>query len=104
MQPLAFLTKMFRLILALKNGDKLVHVIVGFAIALVAGGLTALIVGPGLAGPVGFLTALAAAVFKEIYDQRHKEAHTPDPLDAIATVFGALIAFPLLRFIDLWTL
>jgi TRAP-type C4-dicarboxylate transport system permease large subunit len=43
-------------------------------------------------GPVvGMAAATAAAVGKEIYDYFHKETHTPDVWDAVATIGGGVL-------------
>lgn len=103
MQPLAFLTRLFSPILAQRHGDKVVHALVGAAIAVVAGVMALAIIGPEAPGPIGFLAVLSAAVAKEVYDQQHPEQHTTDILDAAATVFGGLVMLPIFRLIDLWT-
>jgi hypothetical protein len=63
--------------------DKLLHFIVGMAIA---------------AAPLekpehAFLLAVAAGIAKEAYDNRNKKTHTADSRDAMATTAGALIVF-----------
>lgn len=63
--------------------DKLLHFIVGMAIA---------------AAPLerpehALLLAIAASVAKEVYDSKHRDKHTPDPKDALASIAGALIVF-----------
>jgi hypothetical protein len=63
--------------------DKLLHLIVGMAIA---------------AAPLekpehALVLALAAGVVKELYDSKHRDKHTPDPKDALATAAGAMIVF-----------
>ena len=63
--------------------DKLLHLIVGMAIA---------------AAPLekpehAFMVAVAAAVAKEVYDSKHRSKHTPDPRDALASIGGAVIVF-----------
>ena len=63
--------------------DKLLHFIVGMAIA---------------AAPLekpehAFLLAVAAGIAKEAYDNRNKKTHTADSRDAMATAAGALMVF-----------
>ena len=41
----------------------------------------------------GLLLAVVGAITKEIYDARHKATHTPDSLDAVATVLGGLLGY-----------
>lgn len=40
---------------------------------------------------VALLTVAFTAIAKELYDQRNKEHHTPDPYDALATMLGGLV-------------
>lgn len=71
----------------MQNYDKALHFGVGIALAAVA----------GLLGLVWSIPAVAAvAVGKEVYDLNHRDKHTPDWMDAITTVVGA-IAYVVLR-------
>lgn len=64
--------------------DKVRHFAVGVVIYAVA----------HFAGPVVGLTAVVAAgVVKEICDYFHKDTHTPDVWDAVATILGGVVAF-----------
>lgn len=38
----------------------------------------------------GFFAAAMAGIAKEVYDSAHKERHTPEFLDAVATAAGGL--------------
>jgi hypothetical protein len=63
--------------------DKLLHFIVGMAIA---------------AAPLekpehALMLAVAAGIAKEAYDNRNKKTHTADSKDAMATAAGALMVF-----------
>lgn len=42
---------------------------------------------------VGLLAVVVAAWGKEVYDYLHRNKHSPDPLDALATMIGGLIGF-----------
>lgn len=75
--------------------DKALHIVVGSAIfsavyvACTLAGLPALHIAAG--------AVVLAAVGKEVYDRANRDKHTPDFLDAVATVAGgALVALPLL--------
>lgn len=63
--------------------DKALHVIAGFCIFTVAHFISI---------PVAIYSVVAAAVGKELFDLCHKDRHTPDVLDAVATIAGGLIA------------
>jgi hypothetical protein len=63
--------------------DKLLHFLVGMAIAAV----------PLDKPEHALLLAVAAGVAKEAYDNRNRKTHTPDARDAMATTAGALIVF-----------
>ena len=39
----------------------------------------------------GFLTVVIIGAAKEVYDYLHRDRHTPDVWDAVATVFGGLV-------------
>ena len=41
----------------------------------------------------GLALAVTGAVVKEIYDYMHKDTHTPDVWDAVATILGGLLGF-----------
>lgn len=75
--------------------DKALHIVVGSAIfsavyvACTLAGLPALHIAAG--------AVVLAAVGKEVYDRIHRDRHTPDPLDALATIAGGVVcALPLL--------
>jgi uncharacterized membrane protein YjdF len=42
---------------------------------------------------VGLLSVAVAAVGKEVYDYLHRDRHTPDVWDAVATMLGGLVGF-----------
>ena len=64
--------------------DKALHIIAGVLIYAVAHFIS----------PVVGLGAVAvAAVGKEIYDLFHRDKHTPEVMDAVATIIGGIIAF-----------
>lgn len=75
--------------------DKANHIVYGsviFTAAYVIFGFAGL---PALPIAAGAVVVLAVA--KEIYDRAHRATHTPDPMDALATIAGgALAALPLL--------
>lgn len=64
--------------------DKALHFIAGVLIFAVAhfGGIW-----------VGMAAVTVAAVGKEIYDWFHRDKHTPDVWDAVATMLGGLTGF-----------
>lgn len=64
--------------------DKALHFIAGVLIFAVAhfGGIW-----------VGVAAVTVAAVGKEIYDWFHRDKHTPDIWDAVATVLGGVVGF-----------
>jgi hypothetical protein len=64
--------------------DKQMHFLSGFIIAAV---LTPLI------GAYSIVVVAIVALLKEIYDYLHKDIHTPDFLDWVATVLGGLVGF-----------
>jgi hypothetical protein len=64
--------------------DKQMHFLSGFIIAAV---LTPFI------GAYSILVVAVIALLKEIYDYLHKDIHTPDFLDWVATVLGGLVGF-----------
>lgn len=74
------------------------HALVGAAI----GGTTAVAIDywrPGTPRLQRFVIAaipvVVAAVGKEIYDSRHRDCHTCDPLDALTTIAGGALAIDL---------
>ena len=64
--------------------DKQMHFICGLVIAAL---LTPLI------GAYSIVVVAIIALLKEIYDYLHKEIHTPDFWDWVATVLGGLVGF-----------
>ena len=40
---------------------------------------------------LAFWVVVVAGLVKEIYDSFHRDHHTPDPYDTMATVLGALV-------------
>lgn len=64
--------------------DKALHLIGGAVLFL-----TALLFGAPPAVAVGIV--VVAAVAKELYDLAHRQAHTPDPWDAIYTAAAAVV-------------
>lgn len=66
--------------------DKVLHIIAGLTICLIAGVLTT----PAM----GLLLGVIAGVLKEVYDKYNNG--TVDVLDSLATTIGALIGFWLL--------
>lgn len=64
--------------------DKALHIIAGVLIYAAA----------HFVSPVIGLGAVAVvAVGKEIYDLFHRNKHTPEVMDAVATIIGGIIAF-----------
>jgi hypothetical protein len=64
--------------------DKQMHFICGLVIAAL---LTPFI------GAYSILVVAIIALLKEIYDYLHKDIHTPDFWDWVATVLGGLVGF-----------
>jgi hypothetical protein len=64
--------------------DKFLHFICGLVIAAL---LTPLI------GAYSIVVVAVIALLKEIYDYLHKDIHTPDFWDWVATVLGGLVGF-----------
>jgi len=62
--------------------DKVYHCLVGVILFAIGN-----LVGYGLA------VAIIGAVGKEIYDYFHKDTHTPDVWDAVATTLGGLLGY-----------
>lgn len=76
---------MIEKILAFLNAipsDKIYHCLVGVILFAIGN-----LVGYGLA------VAIIGAVGKEIYDYLHKDTHTPDVWDAVATTLGGLLGY-----------
>ena len=40
---------------------------------------------------LGLLAAVAYGIGKEVYDYHHQDTHTPEVLDAVATILGGLV-------------
>jgi hypothetical protein len=81
----AFLAKLYPSILAGKVPvDKFMHFICGLVIAAL---LTPFI------GAYSIVVVAIIALLKEIYDYLHKDIHTPDFWDWVATVLGGLVGF-----------
>ena len=64
--------------------DKALHFIYGSVLFA----LVVHIVGAG----IGLLVVTAVAALKEFYDYMHRNIHTPDVWDFVATVVGALVS------------
>ncbi len=78
----AFLAKLY--IPCKVPADKQMHFIGGLVIAAL---LTPFI------GAYSIVVVAVIALLKEIYDYLHKEIHTPDFWDWVATVLGGLVGF-----------
>ena len=78
----AFLAKLY--IPCKVPADKQMHFICGLVIAAL---LTPFI------GAYSIVVVAIVALLKEVYDYLHKEIHTPDFWDWIATVLGGLVGF-----------
>ncbi len=78
----AFLAKLY--IPCKVPADKQMHFIGGLVIAAL---LTPFI------GAYSILVVAIIALLKEIYDYLHKDIHTPDFWDFVATVLGGLVGF-----------
>jgi hypothetical protein len=84
----AVLSKLYPSILAGKVPvDKFMHFICGLVIAVL---LTPFI------GVHSILVVAVVALLKEIYDYLHKDIHTPDFWDWVATVIGGVVGFVVL--------
>jgi hypothetical protein len=57
------------------------------------GGILLFIVGNLLNSILGLMLVFTFAISKEIYDYLHKDNHTPDFFDALATCLGGLVGF-----------
>lgn len=64
--------------------DKLLHFLVGFAIVV--------LIGPVFGLKYGLFASVGAGLAKEVYDSFHKDKHTVDAWDAMATIFGGSVA------------
>ena len=78
----AFLAKLY--IPCKVPADKQMHFLCGLVIAAL---LTPFI------GAYSILVVAIIALLKEIYDYLHKDIHTPDFWDWVATVLGGLVGF-----------
>jgi hypothetical protein len=78
----AFLAKLY--IPCKVPADKQMHFICGLVIAAL---LTPFI------GAYSIVVVAIVALLKEIYDYLHKDIHTPDFWDWVATVLGGLVGF-----------
>lgn len=75
--------------------DKSLHALVGSAIFSAAYTLFSIAGLPALHIAAG--AVVLAAVGKEVHDRIHRDKHTPDGMDALATLAGgAVVAAPLL--------
>lgn len=75
--------------------DKSLHALVGGCIFSAAYVLFSIAGLPALHIAAG--AVVVAAVGKEVYDRIHRDKHTPDGMDALATLAGgAVVALPLL--------
>ena len=78
----AFLAKLY--VPCKVPADKQMHFICGLVIAVL---LTPFI------GAYSIVVVAIIALLKEIYDYLHKDIHTPDFWDWVATVLGGLVGF-----------
>ena len=78
----AFLAKLY--IPCKVPADKQAHFLCGLVIAAL---LTPFI------GAYSIVVVAIVALLKEIYDYLHKDIHTPDFMDWVATVLGGLVGF-----------
>ncbi len=70
--------------------DKALHIVVGGAIFSAAYVLFSIAGLPALHIAAG--AVVLAAVGKEVYDYIHRDKHTPDFMDAVATIIGGAIS------------
>ena len=49
---------------------------------------------------LAILIVIALGVSKEVYDRKHKDIHTPDIKDAIATILPSFIIYIIWYFLD----
>ena len=81
--------------LPILSQDKANHAVYGAAIFTVTYALMAFQRLPAL--EIASAAVVLLAIGKEVYDRANRATHTPDPLDALATIAGgALCAIPLL--------
>jgi hypothetical protein len=66
--------------------DKANHIIYGAVIYLLVSILTS-------SPSAGLSACVLIGISKEFYDLKHKDIHTPDVVDAVATITGGLIIF-----------
>lgn len=79
--------------------DKSLHALAGAVVFSVVYSLMWFQALPALEIAVG--AVFLAAVGKEVYDYLNRERHTPDPMDAVATMAGGAIpALPII--VQLW--
>lgn len=71
--------------------DKALHIVVGSAIFSAAYVLFTLAGLPALHIAAG--AVMLAAVGKEVYDYLNRDKHTPDFMDAVATIAGGVVVF-----------
>lgn len=64
--------------------DKALHLISGLFIYTVAHFISPV---------VGLVAVAIAAIGKEVYDWFHRDKHTPEVLDAVATMLGGLAGY-----------
>lgn len=77
--------------------DKLYHLIVG-AVITTAVGYTGTHMGYTNAWDIGLGLGIVAGIGKEIYDYKHKDKHTPELLDAVATIAGSFVVYYYVQF------
>lgn len=76
--------------------DKVDHVAVGVAIGWLAAEIAEEIDAPRwVQRVVAYAPVVLAGVGKELLDAQDRDNHTPDPLDAVATIIGGTIAIEL---------
>jgi VanZ family protein len=79
--------------------DKKLHMIVGFAISYSIGAAFVIFKPENkFMFLIGIVIALLIGLSKEVYDYFHKATHTPDIMDALATLLGGVVASFLLWF------
>jgi len=72
------------------QADKVMHALTGACIFVLVYWLTG-------SSPCGLGAVVVVGIAKELYDARHRDRHTPDILDAIATWAGAVFVVVLLH-------
>lgn len=75
------------------SNDKLLHVLVGALIVALLWSVSPL---------ASAVCCFAAAVGKEIYDEQHRDVHTPDLLDVVATLAGGGVSALWLKSLEWW--